>query len=134
MTGKSGGKQYLRVLGMTIDDEMLVGRHGVHADGVVGALGGRVGQEVTHEVHDALEVFDVELAINRQRILDDRPAGVFGRLDAGRIDLWKTVETALGQLEEERRAAVICTVGVAARAKPIQRFAADLERNVLLGQ
>ena len=65
MPRETGGQRDAWVFGMAIENEVAVGRHRVHADGVRGADGRRVGQKLADELGDALAVGRIVVSIHR---------------------------------------------------------------------
>ena len=67
---ESGGETNLWMPGMPIHDEMFVGRHRIHADGVGGQFTGGARQVGTEERFDLGLFLDVDVAIDVQRIVE----------------------------------------------------------------
>ena len=111
---------------VAVDDEVLVGRHRVEANGVVGHRGGRRPADGVAEIESAVVVRRASMERSTiERIVDDAAARVFGDFHASFVELGEAVEHAVRQLEQEHGQAVGDVVFGRVCFEPEQRLAAD---------
>ena len=115
--------------GMTVQDEMAVGAHRVHADGVVRSDVRGSGQMLLDEAGHSTFVGGVELAVDGRRIGDHPAATVLRDFESLLVELRKAVEAAIGQVVQETGKAAVRPILVRLSSVPVERLAAKFERD-----
>ena len=77
---EAGGEHDVRVFGVGVHDELLVARHGVHADGMAHRPGREAGKQLADEALGSDPIGRVERAVEGERVVDLVPSRVFGEL------------------------------------------------------
>ena len=134
MPAEAGGYVDVFVGRVAINDEMVVGRHGVHAHCVLSYLRRGSRQVSVDEARYGFEVGVMDDAVDRCGVVHDVAAGMFGHFHSVLIHDRESVKEAFPCVKAKGGPPVSNGVGAVCRIHPEHDLAADVQRQMQVGQ